>query len=113
MVRLAEGQHGLLPQSTAWLGAQRGFAAAQYNPEGQMSAVTFLGPRDMRVTKKPIPKLSSPTVRRVAELACTQESGVQGLHMKTIISEQHQIQINIDSSCHALQDVVVRTSMAR
>lgn len=72
VVTLAEGQHALLSQSTAWLGAHRGFAAAQYDPEGQMSAVTFLGPRDIRVTKKPIPKLASPTVRKVAEPACTQ-----------------------------------------
>ena len=80
-----------------------------------MSAVTFLGPRDIRVTKKPIPKVTCPTVRRVAESACTQELGAQGLHMEvSLLSNIYiYIQDSVDSSCHALQDVVVRTTLAR
>ncbi len=46
--------------------AARHFAAAsveQYNPEGQMSAVTFHGPRSVKVSKKAKPRLETPGVR--------------------------------------------------
>ena len=70
-----------------------------------MSAVTFLGPRDIRVTRKPIPKLASPTVREGAESVCT-EQGAQGLHMKTITS--CIVRRGTDSSCAML----CRTSLS-
>ena len=46
--------------------AARHFAAAsaaQYSPEGQMSAVTFHGPRSVKVSKKAKPRLETPGVR--------------------------------------------------
>ncbi len=37
-------------------------AAEKYNPEGQMNAVTFHGPRTMKVSQKPKPRLETPGV---------------------------------------------------
>lgn len=47
------------------LPASRQFATAspdQYDPQGEMSAVTFHGPRAMKVSKKPKPRLQTPGV---------------------------------------------------
>ena len=55
-----------LPCQPASLMAARHFAAAsakQYSPEGQMSAVTFHGPRSMKVSKKAKPRLETSGVR--------------------------------------------------
>ncbi|DBA74893.1 TPA: hypothetical protein ACH3X2_009225 [Trebouxia sp. C0005] len=52
-----------LPCQPASLMAARYFAAAsaeQYSPEGQMSAVTFHGPRSVKVSKKAKPRLETP-----------------------------------------------------
>ena len=67
---------GFCPRAQHCLGLKEDL---QNDPEAQMSAVTFLGPRDIRVTKKPIPKLASPTVREGAKSACTRERGAQGI----------------------------------
>ena len=61
-----------LPCQPASLMAARHFAAAsakQYSPEGQMSAVTFHGPRSMKVSKKAKPRLETPGVRTCTLLA--------------------------------------------
>ena len=54
-----------LPCQPTSLMAARHFAAAsaeQYSPEGQMSAVTFHGPRSVKVSKKAKPRLQTPGV---------------------------------------------------
>ncbi len=61
-----------LPCQPTSLMAARHFAAAsveQYSPEGQMSAVTFHGPRSMKVSKKAKPRLETPGVRICTLLA--------------------------------------------
>lgn len=54
-----------LPVQPASLLGSRQFATAsfeKYDPQGEMSAVTFHGPRTMKVSKKPKPSLQSPGV---------------------------------------------------
>ncbi len=50
-------------ESTVRVDLRSASLQAEYDPQGTMNAVTFHGPRNMRVSRRPIPVLQKPTVR--------------------------------------------------
>lgn len=62
-----------LPSQPSSWPASRHFATAsldKYDPQGEMSAVTFHGPRTMKVSKKPKPRLQTPGVHTLDTSTC-------------------------------------------
>lgn len=97
------------------LPASRHFAASsaeQYNPQGEMSAVTFHGPRTMKVSKKAKPRLETPGVSTCQlQLSALTVAVLQTIC--SIVDGEHATQCrNTVSRPHALQDVIVKVTMA-
>ena len=104
---------GCLPCQPSSAPAFRQLASAsldKYDPQGEMSAVTFHGPRTMKVSKKPKPSLQTPGV-------CMPDPSTFHCYSAHLIPAvlHHFKARSMQSCCNdqcSLQDVIVKVTMS-
>ena len=99
---------GFLPCQPSSALALRQFATAsldKYDPQGEMSAVTFHGPRTMKVSKKPKPSLQTPGV-------CMPDPGTPHYYTAQVISAVLHSCYTI-ATPQACKDVAVTSALYR